>query len=114
LHSNCIAPHRGELAGVVPDLVKLAIRADVQDGVAQLREEAAALLPVGDALVGVFRRDLCSVLVVAREVEPGLGGDAGAARGALYGLGGGGREEGCERVCAFVIDVWMDGRVQFE
>ena len=46
-------------------------------------EEAASLLPVGDALVGVLGADLLDVLDVVREVEGGASLDVDAALGAL-------------------------------
>ena len=74
------------LAGVVADLVELAVGADVEDGVVQLREEAAGLLPVSNALIRVLRGNLLDVLDLAGEVEArGTGGDVDAARGALFG-----------------------------
>ena len=74
------------LAGVVADLVELAVGTDVEDGVVQLREEAAGLLPVSNALIRVLRGNLLDVLDLAGEVEArGTGGDVDAARGALFG-----------------------------
>ena len=71
------------VSGEVADRLELIIAANVEDVVSVVGEEAASLLPVGDALVGVLGADLLDVLDVVREVEGGASLDVDAALGAL-------------------------------
>ena len=71
------------VSGEVADRLELIIAANVEDVVSVVGEEAASLLPVGDALVGVLGADLLDVLDVVCEVEGGASLDVDAALGAL-------------------------------
>ena len=71
------------VSGEVADRLELIRAANVEDVVSVVGEEAASLLPVGDALVGVLGADLLDVLDVVREVEGGASLDVDAALGAL-------------------------------
>mmetsp|Transcript_97 Transcript_97/g.349 ORF Transcript_97/g.349 Transcript_97/m.349 type:complete len:301 (-) Transcript_97:11-913(-) len=81
------------VSGEVADRLELIRAANVEDVVSVVGEEAASLLPVGDALVGVLGADLLDVLDVVREVEGGASLDVDAALGAL-GLSDEGRAGG--------------------